>query len=71
MIQSECKVLAYHFLSEAANEESWVIIGKYNHELVKGEEDGNWRISKMKLIAEKQLGNLALIVEATQRKKMQ
>ena len=60
------KVLAYHYLSGATSgDESWVLRGRYTHQLTKQDEDGQWKIAKMKLQVEEQTGNLGLIIEAT------
>ena len=65
-VRVNSKVLAYHFLSNSTTgDDSWVLRGRYTHELLKND---NWKISKMKLTVEEQSGNLALIIEATQRK---
>ena len=60
------KVLAYHYLSGATSgDESWVLRGRYTHQLTKQDEDGQCKIAKMKLQVEEQTGNLWLIIEAT------
>ena len=52
---SESKVLAYHFLSNATSgEESWVLRGRYTHQLVREDniKNNTWKIAKMKLTVE-------------------
>ena len=63
--KSRCNVLAYHFLKGAEKGESWIIVGHYEHSLVYDGE--KWLITKMKLIAEEQKGNLMLVLEGNAR----
>ena len=64
-LQVGSKVLAYHYLSGATSGDgSWVLRGRYTHQLTK-QDDGLWKIAKMKLQVEEQSGNLGLIIEAT------
>jgi len=64
-VQVGSKLLAYHYLSGATSgDESWVLRGRYTRQLTK-EDDGLWKIAKMKLQVEEQSGNLGLIIDGT------
>jgi hypothetical protein len=53
---------AAHFLKGAPHGDTWILEGRYEHELVR--RDGQWRIAAMKMIPGKSTGNAEIFADA-------
>ena len=59
---AKSNILAYHFIKDAADGESWTLMGNYEHGLERPNKESGWKITKMALNVDQQFGNLKLLI---------